>query len=209
MNVMIGIDPHKASHTAVAIDPDEQVLGQIRVRASNEQVAELGRWAERFESRTWAVESADGLGYLVARQLAAAGETVVDVPATLASRVRVLGSGRSNKNDPNDAVAVAVCALRTDLTRVVTSRGDDHKAMRLLVKRHRDQAQLRARCCARLHSLLAEIEPGGIAGTITPAKANRLLNTLKPETLVERHTVLIARELITDTADTRHHSGGI
>ena len=29
MNVMIGIDPHKASHTAVAIDPDEQVLDHI------------------------------------------------------------------------------------------------------------------------------------------------------------------------------------
>ncbi len=36
--------------------------------------------------------------------LVAAGETVVDVPATLASRVRVLSTGRSNKNDPNDAL---------------------------------------------------------------------------------------------------------
>jgi transposase len=34
----------------------------------------------------------------------AAGETVVDVPATLASRIRVLGTGRSDKNDPNDAL---------------------------------------------------------------------------------------------------------
>ena len=47
MNVMIGIDPHKASHTAVAIDPDEQVLDQIRVRATSGQLSELQRWAER------------------------------------------------------------------------------------------------------------------------------------------------------------------
>ena len=201
MNVMIGIDPHKASHTAVAVDDDERVLDQIRVRATSQQLEELRRWAGRFESRTWAVESADGLGYLIARQLAGAGETVLDVPATLASRVRLLGSGRSNKNDPNDAVAVAVCALRSDLTRVVTSRSSDHKAMRLLVKRHRDLAQLRATHCSRLHALVAELEPGGITGTITVAKANRLLNGLKPETDVERHTVMIAQEVIDDIVE--------
>jgi hypothetical protein len=31
--VVIGIDPHKGSHTALALDPDEISLGQIRVRA--------------------------------------------------------------------------------------------------------------------------------------------------------------------------------
>jgi len=38
--------------------------------------------------------------------------TVLDVPATLASRLRVLGAGRSDKNDPNDAWSVAIAALR-------------------------------------------------------------------------------------------------
>jgi hypothetical protein len=33
-SVMIGIDPHKASHTAVAISGAEEPLGQVRVRAS-------------------------------------------------------------------------------------------------------------------------------------------------------------------------------
>ena len=32
--VMIGIDPHKASHTAVAISGTEEPLGKLRVRAS-------------------------------------------------------------------------------------------------------------------------------------------------------------------------------
>jgi hypothetical protein len=32
--VMIGVDPHKGSHTAVAIDQAERVLGQVRVRAA-------------------------------------------------------------------------------------------------------------------------------------------------------------------------------
>jgi hypothetical protein len=32
MNVMIGVDPHKASHTAVAIDGDEDQLSSVKVR---------------------------------------------------------------------------------------------------------------------------------------------------------------------------------
>lgn len=47
------------------------------------------------------------------QQLVPAGETVFDVPPLLASRVRVLGSGRSQKNDPNDASSVAIAALRS------------------------------------------------------------------------------------------------
>ena len=39
-------------------------------------------WAECFEKRTWAIESAGGLGYLLAQQLVARGEEVLDVPAT-------------------------------------------------------------------------------------------------------------------------------
>ena len=101
MTVIIGIDPHKASHTAVAIGCDEQQLAEIRVRATCQQTAKLLAWAEPLGERMWAVESAGGLGYLLSQQLVSAGEEVLDVPATLASRVRVLGTGRSNKNDPS------------------------------------------------------------------------------------------------------------
>ncbi len=41
VSVMIGIDPHKASHTAAAIDPAVCELGQIRVRAAAGQVDRL------------------------------------------------------------------------------------------------------------------------------------------------------------------------
>jgi transposase len=112
MKVMIGVDPHKQSHQAVAIDGDEGEVARLEVRAHRKQVSQLLGWAERFEARTWAMESAGGLGYLLAQQLVDAGEYVVDVPATLASRVRLLGSGHSSKNDTNDARSVAVAALR-------------------------------------------------------------------------------------------------
>ena len=112
MNVVIGVDPHKASHTAVAIDEGEDELSSVKVRATRRQVDQLVSWAEPFEKLSWAIESAGGLGYLLAQQLVARGEEVLDVPATLASRIRVLATGRSNKNDPNDALSVAIAALR-------------------------------------------------------------------------------------------------
>jgi hypothetical protein len=97
--VMIGIDPHKRTHTAVAIDTAERVLDERLVRATSKQVPELLEWVKRLDGgdRIWAIESVGGLGYLLAQQLLAAGEHVVDIPATLASRVRLLGTGRSTR----------------------------------------------------------------------------------------------------------------
>jgi transposase len=73
MSIMIGIDPHKASHTAVAIDDNEHVLDELRVRSSSTQTDQLRCWAGNFEERTWAVEGTQGLGYLLAQQLVACG----------------------------------------------------------------------------------------------------------------------------------------
>jgi hypothetical protein len=108
MAVMIGVDPHKGSHTSVAIDGDGVELASITVRATRRQVDELLGWAARFEDRTWAIESAGGLGYLLGQQLVAAGERVVDVPATLAARVRVLGSGGRTRT-----IRTTRCRLRS------------------------------------------------------------------------------------------------
>jgi hypothetical protein len=57
MTIMIGIDPHKATHTAVAVDDDENVLDELKVRASGVQAHRLVSWAEQFDQAQWAVES--------------------------------------------------------------------------------------------------------------------------------------------------------
>jgi hypothetical protein len=93
----IGIDPYTASPTASVIDGDEQLLGEVRVRADRDQRDRLLSWANRFAPRVWAVEGATGAGALVAQQLLAAGETVLDVPPTLSARVRLLDSTRTDK----------------------------------------------------------------------------------------------------------------
>ena len=108
---MIGIDPHKRSHTAVAVDRDEAVIDTIRVDADRHQRQRLLEWAARFEPRTWAVEGATGMGAMLAQQLVAAGEHVVDVPPKLSSRVRLLERGRIDKTDPNDARSAAIVGV--------------------------------------------------------------------------------------------------
>jgi transposase len=198
MATMIGIDPHKGSHTAVAIDRDEQVLGELRVRSGAAQVDRLREWAAGFENRTWAVESAQGLGYLLAQQLVAAGEVVFDVPPVRASRVRVLGSGRSQKNDPNDARSIAIAALRAD--DLARTRPDDHaRVLRLLAKRHRDLGRLKNKACCRLHALLLEMLPGGAGFRMhTTNLVKPLLDTFEPVDAMGRQRLEIAHELVTD-----------
>ena len=88
--VMIGVDPHKGSHTAVAIGTAEEPLGELRVRACAAQVERLLAWAAVWPERTWAVEGAAGLGHLLAEQLLAAGERVL-----MCSRSSARGSGCS------------------------------------------------------------------------------------------------------------------
>jgi hypothetical protein len=127
--VMIGVDPHKGSHTAAAVSAAEERLGELRVPASAEQVQRLLAWAAAWPQRTWAVEGAGGMGQLLAQQLLAAGERVLDVQPKLAARVRLLAAGNTNKNDPNDArsVAVAVAALRSAGVREACR--EDHAAV--------------------------------------------------------------------------------
>src|SRR2546430_16964149 len=103
--VMIGIDPDKAAHTAVAIDPAEVPLGQLQVRACAAQAERLLAWAQAWPQRTWAVEGAGGVGHLLAQQLLAAGERVLDVQPKLAARGRLLAAGNNKKNEPHDAPA--------------------------------------------------------------------------------------------------------
>jgi len=61
-SVMIAIDPHKASHTAVAIGGSEEPPGELRVRARGARAERLLAWAAAPQPR-----SASGEGMQPAR----------------------------------------------------------------------------------------------------------------------------------------------
>jgi transposase len=191
--VMIGVDPHKGSHTAVAINAAEEPLGQLRVRASAVQAGRLPAWAQAWPGRTWAVEGAGGLGHLLARQLLSAGERVLDVPPRLAARVRLLATGNINKNDPSDARSVAVAALRSADVR--EARRDDHAAvLKVWSRRYRDLGRMRTQVACRLHQVLCELVPGGI----TAGQAGQVLGSVTPAGTVDAVRWELAAELTGD-----------
>jgi transposase len=194
------VDPHKGSHTAVVIGPAEEPLGELRVRASAVQAGKLIEWAAAWPELTWAVEGAAGLGHLLAQQLVAAGERVLDVQPKLASRVRLLQAGDTNKNDPNDALSVAVAALRSTVCREVIA--DDYRAvLKVWSKRHRDLARLRNQVACRLHAVLCDLVPGGHQKEISAAQAARILAQATPSGAVALARAELAAEFL---ADLRH-----
>jgi transposase len=196
-DVMIGIDPHKSSHTAVAIGAGEEPLGELRVDACPSQAEQLLAWAAGWPERAWAVEGAAGLGHLLAQQLVAAGEQVLDVPPKLAARVRLLQAGDTNKNDPNDAFSVAVAALRSPARRPVFA--EDHAVvLKVWAKRHRDLARARNQAACRLHAVLCDLVPGGVRKEISAGQAARVLEQVRPSDAVTQARCELAGEFLDD-----------
>lgn len=192
---MIGIDPHKGSHTAVAIDGDERVIGEVLVRADRRQRERLLVWAAEFEPRVWAVEGAAGMGALLAQQLVGAGETVLDVPPALSARVRLLDSGHKDKTDPYDARSAAIVALRNRNLRSVV-REDHGQVLRLLARRHHQLSAARTRAICRLHAVLCEMVEGGLSQNLSAKRAACELRKVRPSDAVGIERKRIAVEFL-------------
>jgi transposase len=205
MKVLIGVDPHKGSVAVAALD---QATGELLERAGFPQnhagLKALERWAKRFPKRRWAVENAGGLGRHLAGRLAAAGESVVDVPPKLSARVRVLSSGNARKNDGVDALATALAASRNDRLAAVDPE-DSSEVLRLLSERREDLVAERTRALNRLHALLRDLLPGGVAGKLSAERAARILRSIRPKGASARLRRRLASEVLRDvrTLDTK------
>ena len=167
--ITIGIDPHKRTLTAAALDPHSRLLSQLRLPASSMAATQLLAWAAAWPERRWAVEGATGLGRGVAQVLVTvtAGELVLDVPAKLAARARLLGISNARKTDLADAASVASAAIHHRRLRSVALE-DQTVIFRLLSDRRDDLVAERTRILSRLHVLLADLQPGGAALSCRP-----------------------------------------
>lgn len=194
---VIGVDPHKGSHTAVAISVDEKVIKSVRVESSRRQVDRLLAFASEWPERVWAVEGAAGVGRLLAQQLVARGERVLDVPPSLSTRVRVLSGRSGRKTDAHDARAVAVVALHNP-NLVQVSVEDFSRGLRLLSDRRGQLVATRTQTVTRLHSLIAELLEGGAAQSLTADKAAAVLRGIRPVTDVDAIRKELARDLLED-----------
>jgi len=185
----------------VAIGAAEEPPGEQQVRACPSQASQLVAWAAGWPDRVWAVEGAAGLGHLLAQQLVAAGEQVLDVPPKLAARVRLLQAGDTNKNDPSDARPVAVAALRSAARRREVTAEDHAAVLKIWARRHRDLAPARNQVACRLHAVLCDLVPGGHPKEISAAQAARILGQVTPSGSVASARAELAAEFL---ADLRH-----
>jgi hypothetical protein len=155
--VLLGVDPHKDTHTVVVVDEAGRQLDQTTVPARTLGHGELVGWARMrwpgSAQRIWAVEDCRHVSGRLERDLLAAGERVVRVPPRLMAGARQ-AVRTPGKSDPIDALAVARAALREPT---------------LPVAQH-DQASWESSCWSTIVSTWSPNAPGrstGCAGTCT------------------------------------------
>ncbi len=156
--IVIGIDAHKRSHTAVAIDGAGRKLGQKTTGTTSSDHLELVGWAQGLGAeRSWAVEDCRHLSRRLEIDLIVAGERIVRVPPKLMAHAR--DSARSyGKSDPIDALAVGRAALREPNLPVAGLDGKERE-LRLLVDHREDLVTEATRIINRLRWHLHELDP--------------------------------------------------
>jgi len=131
------------------------------------------------------------------QQLVAASQRVLDVQPKLAARLRLLATESTNKNDPHDALSVAVAAPRSPSPKEAAV--EDHAAvMKLWARRHRNLSSTRTQVGCGLHAVLCDLVAGGVAEEIYAEKAASLLAEVAPDSAVAAARVELAEELLDD-----------
>ena len=154
--IVIGLDVHKQSVTAVAVDEAGRPLEETVIQVGSDEL--LG-WASALdEERLWAVEDCRQLTRWLERQLLGVGEDLVRVPPKLTVPERRAGRTRG-KSDPIDALAIARAALREpDLSRPQPGERV-YREIKLLVDHRDDLVDQRRRTQQRLRWHLFQLDP--------------------------------------------------
>jgi transposase len=196
--VVIGVDPHKLTHTASALAAgSNEVIASLQIDASSAGYRSLLRWAKAFPQRRWAVENARGLGRHLAQWLLARGEVVQDVPCTATARVRELSRGGRRKNDVIDAAAApSVAALAGEANPVAAE--DLTTVLAMLDERRDNVVTQRTRLFNQLHALLRDLLPGGAKTDLSAAAAAAVLASVRPVGPVETARKQLCRDLVTE-----------
>jgi transposase len=194
--VIVGIDAHKRTHTAVAIDEAGRKLGEKRTTSTTSEAnLELLRWADGFGlERRFAVEDCRHLSRRLEADLLAAGEELVRVPPKLMAHAR--DSARTyGKSDPIDALAVARAAWREPELPIARLDGPS-RDLRLLVDHREDLVRERTAQVNRLRWHLHELDPAWDPAPRSLVRFKHLDATAARLEGLEGTVAWIARELV-------------
>jgi len=195
--MVLGIDPHKKSHTAVALDATTgELVAELTVATDEPGHERLLAWARSLDrERRFALEDCRHLTGRLERFLLARGETCVRVPPRLMARSRASARTRG-KSDAIDAASVARAALREPTLPEARLAGPERE-LRLLSDHRSDLVAERTRIQARLRWHLHDLA----VGLEIPAKAlDRACWLARLEAALEELPASVQRRIALDLA---------
>lgn len=156
--IVIGVDPHKKTHTAVAARPSGEAVEEVSVKARLKGHERLLLWARDLDDeRTFALEDCRHVSGNLERFLITRGEKVVRVPPKLMAGAR-RSARTAGKSDSVDALAVAHAFLRTPDLPQAHLDGIERE-IKLLLDHREDQVWERTRIQGRLRWHLHDVDP--------------------------------------------------
>jgi transposase len=192
--IVIGVDVHKQSLTAAAVDETGRLLAERTLSGSEDG---LLAWAASLHAeRLWAVEDCRHVTRALERELVAAGERLVRVPPKLSAPERRAGRQRG-KSDAIDALAAARAALREPNLGRPRPGEERFRELKLLVVHRDDLVDERRRAQQRLRWHLHQLDstltvpPGALDRAVQLERVGRWL--ARREQTVQ---VRIARDLL-------------
>jgi len=153
--IVIGVDVHKHSFSAVAVDEVGRQLDCLETSDGEELVCWSKRVARR---RLWALEDCRHVTRGLERTLQRQRQRLVRVPPKLTAPERRRGRVRG-KSDLIDALAIARAALREPVLDSPRPEEARLRELKLLVNHRDDLVDERRRCQQRLRWHLHELEP--------------------------------------------------
>lgn len=194
----IGIDPHKHTHSGVAVDPIGVQIAQRTVAARREGFGQLLEWGRKLDSeRVWVLEDVRHVSGSLERFLIDRGETVVRLPPRLMANAR-RGVRERGKSDPIDALAIARAALSEGVDTLPTARLAGAELEIRLLALHRERlVETRTRLINELRWQLHDLWPDWEIPKrvlIHPAWQTKIADRLRQAEINIR--VQIARDMI-------------
>ena len=200
--ITIGIDPHKSTVTAVAVQDNGTQLGTIRLPVTTKLQEQLLLFASEWTDRQWAVEGATG----------SRARRGPEPRRRRRNRARCSGEAggqgatAGDRARPQDRRARRLfrCRGRARNTGARTVAAEDDTVPLRLLSDHRDDlVSERTRVLNRLHRLLRELVPGGATGNCPADPGRRHPAAVRPVTAADTYRKQLARDLLDSLRTTR------
>jgi transposase len=189
--IVIGIDAHKNTHTAVAVDAATGAqIDTIDVKARSAGHERLVVWARKLDAdREFAVEDCRHVSGNLERHLIGRGERVKRIPPKLMAGARRAARTRG-KSDPIDALAVARAALREPDLPEARLDGPERDLRMLVDYREnlvRNRTELQSLLRWRLHDLNPEftVPKGALDRIVWLQRVHDELHSMPPAIVVD------------------------